>query len=391
LDKRDYYEVLGVARGASEDEIKKAFRKLAMKYHPDKNPDNKEAEAKFKEINEAYEVLSDSEKRNLYDQFGHAGVNQNTGGYGGAGGFGDFGGFEDILNEMFGGGFGGFRSSGRRSGPAKGADLRVDLTLTFVEAAFGVEKTIEFYRTEECHTCGGTGAEAGSNVSTCAQCGGSGEVKYAQRSLFGETISVRPCSACGGSGKTIDKPCHTCKGKGKVKKKRTIDIKIPAGVSGGNQMTLRDEGDLGSKGGPRGDVYVVLKVLNHDLFKRDGNDIFCDIEITYTQAVLGDEIIVPTLDGKVSYKIPEGTPSGKTFRLKGKGVPVLNGYGRGDQYVRVIVKIPSKLNEKQREALKAYAQAMGEKLESEKTESAKGENSKGDKKFFEKVKDAFNN
>jgi molecular chaperone DnaJ len=381
LEKRDYYEVLGVARGATEEEVKKAFRKLAMKYHPDKNPDNKESEAKFKEINEAYEVLSDTEKRNLYDQFGHAGVNQNAGGFGGgAGGFGDFGGFEDILSEMFGGGFGGFRSSGRRSGPVKGADLRVDLTITFEEAAFGVEKNIEFYRTEDCQSCGGTGAESGSKVSTCAQCGGAGEVKFAQRSLFGETISVRQCTTCGGTGKTIDKPCHTCKGKGKVKKKRAIDIKIPAGVTGGNQLTLREEGDLGTKGGPRGDVYVVLRVLNHAVFKRDGNDIFCDVEITYTQAVLGDEIIVPTLDGKVSYKIPDGTPSGKTFRLKGKGVPVLNGYGRGDQYVRVIVKIPTKLNDKQKEALKAYAHTMGETLES----------SKGDKKFFEKVKEAFN-
>lgn len=382
MDKRDYYEVLGVARGATEEEVKKAFRKLAMKYHPDKNPDNKESEAKFKEINEAYEVLSDSEKRNLYDQFGHAGVNQNAGGFGGggAGGFGDFGGFEDILSEMFGGGFGGARSGARRNGPVKGADLRVDLTITFEEAAFGVEKNIEFYRTEDCQTCGGTGAESGSKVNTCTQCNGQGEVKYAQRSLFGETISIRPCSACGGTGKTIEKPCHTCKGRGKVKKKRAIDIKIPAGVSVGNQLTLRDEGDLGSKGGPRGDVYVVLRVLSHAIFKRDGNDIFCDVEITYTQAVLGDEIIVPTLDGKVSYKIPEGTTSGKTFRLKGKGVPVLNGYGRGDQYVRVIIKVPTKLNDKQKAALKNFADSMGEILE----------NAKGDKKFFEKVKEALN-
>lgn len=376
MDKKDYYETLGVDRSATEEDLKKAYRKLAMKYHPDKNPDNKEAEAKFKEINEAYEILSDSEKRNLYNQFGHAGVNQNGGGYGGF--EGGFGGFEDIINEMFGGGFGGgFRgSNARRNGPQKGADIRVDLDMTFEEAAFGANKEIEFYRTEECPSCNGSGAEKDSAVSTCSSCNGAGEVRYSQRTLFGESISVRACDSCNGTGKKIEKPCNTCKGKGKIKKKKTMEVKIPGGVSTGNQMTLRGEGDLGTKGGPRGDVGVVIRVRPHALFQRDGNDVFMDMDITFTQAVMGAELTVATLDGKVSYKIPEGTPSGKTFRLKGKGIQNLNGYGRGDQYIRVNVVIPTKINDKQKEALKAFAKAMGEDVD--------------DKGFFDKIKDAFN-
>lgn len=374
MDKRDYYDVLGVAKGASDDELKKAYRKLAMQFHPDKNPDNPEAEGKFKEINEAYEVLSDSEKRNLYDQFGHAGVNQNGGGGFGGGFEGGFGGFEDIINEMFGGGFRS-SSSSRRNGPQKGSDVRVDMTLTFEEAAFGVSKEIEFYRTEDCPTCDGTGAQKDSPVHTCNKCNGTGEVRFSQRTLFGESVSVRACDSCGGTGKTIEKPCNTCKGRGRVKKSKKMEVKIPGGVSTGNQLTLRAEGDLGSKGGPRGDVYVAIRVQPHDIFKRDGNDVFCDIDITYTQATLGAEITVPTLDGKVAYKIPEATPSGKTFRLKGKGIQNLNGYGRGDQYVRVNVIIPNKLNDKQKEALKAFAKAMGEEIE--------------DKGILGKIKDNF--
>ena len=380
-EKRDYYEVLGVSRNADESELKKAYRKLAMKYHPDRNPDDKDAETKFKEINEAYEILSDKEKRSLYDQFGHAGVNQNAGG-GFSGGFGEgFGGFEDIINEMFGGGFGGFSSSSRRrNGPRKGNDIKVDVTLTFEEAVFGCEKEIEFYRTEECPTCNGEGAEPNSKVNTCSKCNGTGEVRYAQRSLFGETISVKRCDACGGKGKVYENPCHTCKGKGKVKKKKTIKVNIPEGVYNGAQLSIRGEADLGTKGGPRGDVYVVMRVLPHKFFKRDGEDIFLDIDITYTQAVLGAEIIVPTLDGKVSYKISPGTPSGKTFRLKGKGVPYLNAYGRGDQYVRVNIVVPKDLNSKQKEALKKYATTMAEDL------SKFGSNVKG---FFNKIKDGL--
>lgn len=403
-DKRDYYEVLGVDRGADDAALKSAYRKLAMKYHPDRNPDNPEAEQQFKEINEAYEILSDREKRNLYDQFGHAGVNQNAGG--GPGGFGGagFGGFEDIINEMFGGGFGGFGgSTSRRSGPRKGKDIRVDITLTFEEAAFGTNKEIEFYRTEECPTCNGDGAEPGTAKHTCTQCNGTGEVRYRQNSLFGESISVQACNQCNGTGETFDQPCHTCKGKGKVKKKRTIDVKIPAGVYNGAQMTLRGESDLGSKGGPRGDVYVVMRVMGHPTFKRDGDDVFSSINISFVQATLGDEVVVPTLDGKVNFKIPPGTESGKQFRLKGKGVHVLNGYGRGDHYVRVIVDIPKSLNAEQKRLLKAFDDSMqGKKsskiketeTETQKTEAKTEEPSKSEEKnsdgsFFDKVKDVF--
>ncbi len=375
MSKKDYYEVLGVSRDADEAEIKKAYRKLAMKYHPDRNPDDKEAEHKFKEANEAYEVLSNAEKRNLYDQFGHAGVNQNMGG-GGAGGFGGgFGGFEDIINEMFGGGFGGFSSGRRRNGPVKGRDINVEVTLTFEEAAFGTSKTIEYYRTEECETCGGSGAEPGSKVETCSTCNGTGEVRYAQRSLFGETISVRPCETCGGKGEVFENACHTCKGKGRVKKKRQLDVKIPAGIFSGAQMAVRGEGDLGHKGGPRGDVNVLIRVARHETFKRDGDDVFCEIPITFTQATLGAEIVVPTLDGKIKFKIPEGTESGKQFRLKGKGIQVLNGYGRGDQYVRVYIETPKGLTRAQKDALKAFAKTMGEEI--------------NEKNILDKVKDKF--
>lgn len=380
MSKRDYYEVLGVNRGADEAELKRAYRKLAMQYHPDKNPNDKEAEAKFKEINEAYETLSDGEKRNLYDQFGHAGVNQNMGGGGFDGNFGGFGGFEDILSEMFGGGFGG--STRRKSGPRKGADIPVEVSITFEESAFGTSKTIEYYRTEECPTCSGTGAEAGSSKSKCSKCSGTGELRFVQRSLFGEQISVKECDACSGTGETVDKPCQTCKGKGRVKKSKKMEIKIPAGIFHGAAMSLRGEGDLGTKGGPRGDVTVHVRVQNHPIFKRDGNDVFTELEISYAQAVMGAEVTVMTLDGKVAYHIPAGTESGKSFRLKGKGIPDLNGYGRGDQYVRVTIKVPSKLTDKQKEALKNFAKEMGDDMES-------FEKGGKDKKIFDKVKDVF--
>jgi molecular chaperone DnaJ len=376
-DKRDYYEVLGVEKGVSEQDLKKAYRKKAMKYHPDRNADNPEAEDKFKEVNEAYEVLSDGEKRNLYDQFGHAGVNQNAGGqgYGGFGGQG-FGGFEDIFGDLFGGGF----SSGRRSnGPKRGADVRVDLTINFEDAAFGVKKDIEFLRTEECTTCHGDGAEPGTNTSTCTECNGQGQVRYAQRSLFGETIQVRECDKCHGKGKTFDTPCHTCKGHGKIRKKKKMSVELPAGVDNGSVMSLRGEGQLGSKGGPRGDVKVVIRVKEHKLFVRDGNHVMYELHITFAQATLGAEVVVPTLEGKVKYKITPGTQSGTMFRLKGKGIPVLNGYGKGDQYVKVIVDIPTKLNDEQKESLTNYAISMGEKAEF----------SSKPKGFFNKVKDAL--
>ncbi len=376
MNKRDYYEILGVDKNADDSTLKKSYRKLAMKYHPDKNPDDKESESKFKEINEAYEVLSDSEKRHLYDQFGHAGVNQNAGAGGGYGGFGTggFGGFEDIINEMFGGGGAGRR----RSGPNKGADIRVDITIPFKDAVFGLSKEIEYYRTEECPTCNGTGAEPGSSVKTCHQCNGAGQVRYAQRTLFGESISVKECNVCGGTGEVPDKVCHTCKGKKKVKKKRKVEIKIPAGVDNGSVLTLRGEGDLGSKGGPRGDVHIVIRVLADKDFKRDGNDIYYELHISFAHATLGGEVKVPTLEGKVKYPIESGTQSGTVFRLKGKGVPVLDSYGKGDMYVKVIVDIPSKLSLKQKEALKTFAQSMGEIIPDK------------NKNLFDKMKDTFN-
>lgn len=374
--KRDYYEVLGVNKDASGDELKKAYRKLAMKYHPDRNAGGeKESEAKFKEINEAYEVLSDGEKRRMYDQFGHAGVNGAPGGEGGfGGGFSGFGGFDDIFSEIFGGGFSG---GARRQGPRKGSDVQVNVTLTFMEAAFGATVPIEILRTEECEVCSGSGAEAGSETKTCSRCNGTGELRYAQRSLFGETISVRECDTCRGKGKVHEKPCGTCKGHGIVRKKKKMEVKIPAGVETGNVMTLRGEGDLGAKGGPRGDAQIVLKVKPHEIFTRDGKDILCEIPITFPQAVIGDQITVPTLDGKVKYDIPAGTQSGTVFRLKGKGIQDINGYGRGDLYVKVVVEIPKKLNDKQKKALKDFSDAMGP------------DGHEKQKNFFDKVKSAF--
>lgn len=376
-DKRDYYEVLGVDRGVSEQDLKKAYRKKAMKYHPDRNSEDKDAEAKFKEANEAYEVLSDPEKRSLYDQFGHAGVNQNAGG-GGFEGFGGagFGGFEDIFSDFFGGGFG---SSRRSNGPRKGTDIRVDITIDFEEAAFGVKKDIEFLRSEECPTCNGEGAEPGTSTSTCSQCNGQGQVRYAQRSLFGETIQVRECDKCQGKGKTYDTPCHTCKGHGKIRKKKKMGIEIPAGVDTGSVLSLRGEGQLGSKGGPRGDVKVVIRVNDHPQFVRDGNHILYELHITFAQAALGAEVVVPTLDGKVKFKVDAGTQSGKMARLKGKGIPVVNGYGKGDQYVKIIVDVPTKLTDDQKSKLIEYAVSRGEKNDF--TSKNKG--------FFNKVKDAL--
>lgn len=396
MSKSDYYELLGVDRNADENELKKAYRKLAMKYHPDRNPDDKEAEAKFKEINEAYEILSDPEKRKLYDQFGHAGVNQNMGGGSGFGGFeGGFGGFEDIINEMFGGGFGFGGSGGRRNAPRKGKDIRVDVTLEFEEAAFGKKTTIEYFRTETCDVCHGNGNEPGSETHKCSTCNGTGEVRYSQRSLFGESISVKACPTCKGKGETFDKPCHQCKGHGIVKKRYTKEIELPPGVFHGANMQIRGEGDLGQNGGPRGDVIVVVRVKPHKFFSRENNDIYYELWVSYAQAVLGGEVMVPTLDGKAKFTIPAGTPSGKQFKLKGKGIPVLNGYGRGDQYVRVNVEIPKSLTKKQKELLEAFENELGGKSSSTgNTESSSKSTSskskkKEDKTFFDKMKDVL--
>ncbi|MDF2839258.1 MAG: molecular chaperone DnaJ [Clostridia bacterium] len=375
--KRDYYEVLGINKGASEDEIKKAFRGLAKKHHPDVNQGNKESEAKFKEINEAYEVLSDKDKKAKYDQFGHAGVDSNGFGGAGAGGFGGgFGGFEDIF-DIFSN-LGGYGSSGRsKNGPRQGADLKYEVEIDFKEAAFGVKKEINITRSEKCEECKGSGAKAGSAVDTCKKCGGTGEVRYAQNTVFGRVVNVRPCDDCHGEGKIIKEPCPKCVGRGTVRKNKKITIEIPAGVDNGSVMPLRGEGEPGEKGGPKGDLYIYFRVKPHSLFKRDGMNLFCEIPISFVQATMGAEISVPTLEGQEQFEIPEGTQTGTTFKLKGQGIPSLRSKARGDLYFTVKVDIPRKLSDKQKEALKHFADAMGEEI------TGKG------KSFFDKVKDAF--
>ncbi|MCC5910330.1 MAG: molecular chaperone DnaJ [Clostridiaceae bacterium] len=378
MSKRDYYEILGLDKNASPEEIKKAYRKLAMKYHPDKNPDDKTAEDKFKEANEAYEVLGTPEKKQRYDQFGHAGVNGNGGGgFGDFGGFGGGGGFEDIFGDIFdmfgGGGF----SSRRRSGPQKGADIKYEVSISFEEAAFGTEKTIEFYKYENCNSCSGSGAKPGTSKKTCSHCKGTGEVRYAQRTPLGQIVNVKACDQCGGEGQIIEQPCETCKGKGKERKRKKVKVKIPAGVDNGSVIPMRGEGEPGTKGGPYGDLYILLRVLPHKIFEREGYDIICEIPITFVQAALGEELEVPTLEGRVKYKIPEGTQSSTIFRLKNKGVQNPKGYGKGDQYVKVVVETPKNLSEKQKEILKQFAAEGGEDIHEKR------------KSFFDKVKDAF--
>ena len=375
-EKRDYYEVLGVGKGSSDDEIKKAYRKLAKKYHPDLNPDNKEAEAKFKEVNEAFQILSDKEKRQRYDQFGHAGVDPNFGA-GAGGGFGGFdGGFDfgDIFGDIFGG-FGGGRSQSRRNSARPGRDISEDVTITFEEAAFGCEREISIYRTEYCPDCDGSGAKAGSEVTTCPQCGGSGQVRSVQRTILGSMQTVTTCPTCSGKGKIIKEPCPKCAGKGKVKKARKIKVKIPAGIDNGQSISLHGQGDVGDKGMPNGDLYVTVRVRPHEIFQRSRFDVQCEVPITFVQAALGAELEVPTLDGMVKYKIPEGTQTGTVFRLKNKGIPILQRSGRGDQYVKVNVEIPKNLSSKQKDILREF-EGMD-----------KGSNHSKQKSFFEKIRD----
>lgn len=366
--KRDCYEVLGVSRSASETEIKQAYRKLARQYHPDVNPGNKEAEEKFKEATEAYDVLGDPEKKARYDQFGHAGVdpNQAGGGFGGA----DFGGgFGDIFDMFFGGG------GQRRNGPQRGADLRYDMSLTFEEAVFGVEKEILIPRNETCPDCQGSGAAPGTHPTSCPHCHGTGQIKVTQRTPFGSIQTARTCPNCQGEGKTIASPCPTCSGHGKIRKTKTIKINVPAGSEDGLNLRLSGDGEGGTKGGPSGDLYVVLHVKPHKFYERDGNDIYCEIPITFVQAALGAEIEVPTLDGKVKMKIPEGTQTATIFRLKGHGVPYRRGSGRGDQHVRVVVATPTKLTDKQKQLLREFGEATSEQQQM------------GKKSFFDKVKE----
>ena len=359
--KRDYYEVLGVARGASEDEIKKAYKKMARKYHPDLNPGDKTAEEKFKEVNEAYEVLSDANKRARYDQYGHAGVDPNFGAGGGAGfdGSFDFGDLGDIFGSFFGGGFGGTRAN--PNAPQRGESLRTSVTISFEEAAFGCEKEISIERVEQCDTCRGTGCEKGTTAEVCPDCRGTGMVQQRRQTPLGYMSTSAPCQRCGGKGKIIHQPCPKCGGKGMIRHRKTIKVSIPAGIDNGQTISLRAQGNAGKNGGPAGDLLIVVSVRPHEIFRREGTSVLCEAPITFTQAVLGAELEIPTIDGKVKYTIPEGTQSGTTFRLKGKGIPGLNGRGRGDQYVTVYIETPRNLNREQKEALKKFSESLGEK------------------------------
>lgn len=371
MSKRDYYEVLGVEKGAGKDEIKKAYRKKAMKYHPDRNPDDAEAEAKFKEASEAAEVLLDENKKSRYDQFGHAGVDGQAGGGFGGGGFGDFGDLGDIFGDIFGGG----RSRGgrRRSAARPGNDLQMTLEVDFSEAAFGCEKNISLTRLAECETCHGTGGKDGSKPVNCDMCGGMGEVRR-QQGFF--TVS-QTCPKCSGAGQTVSDPCGTCHGDGRTRKKTELEVKVPGGIDHGQRLKLTGEGDAGSKGGPAGDLYVVIDIKEHELFERDGFDVHCTIPVSFSQAALGAEVEVPTLDGKVSVKVPTGTQSGKKMRLKGKGIQRLGGYGNGDQIMHIHVETPQKLSKEQEE--------LFQKLSTFDTESSHPM-SNG---FFDKVKNLF--
>ena len=367
-EKRDYYEVLGVGKDADAKEIKKAYRKLAMKYHPDKNPGDKDAEEKFKEINEAYEVLSDEEKRSTYDRFGHDGLN-GQGGFGGGQGFGGFGGsgfggFEDIFGDIFGSSFGGGfgSSSSRRRGPKRGADIRQSVTISFEDAAFGKKIKVKINRSEECEECHGSGARPGTSKKTCPTCHGSGTVQSVQRTPFGNIASQRTCSTCDGEGEINESPCNKCHGKGSVRKTKTIEVDIPAGIDDGQMIKLSGQGEVGEKGGPRGDLYIVVNVQKHDIFTREGYDVYIEMPIRFTQAALGDKLEVPTLDGKVSYTLPEGTQTGTVFRLREKGIPKLRSNSRGDQYVKVIIDTPKKLNDEQKELLRKFDESCGNKV-----------------------------
>ncbi|HEX7137792.1 MAG TPA: molecular chaperone DnaJ [Vicinamibacterales bacterium] len=380
MSRLDYYEVLGVSRSANDGEIKRAYRKLAMKYHPDRNPGDKAAEEKFKQAAEAYAILADGEKRSLYDRFGHAGVS----GAGAGAGFDPtvFNGFEDILGglgDIFGFGdlFGGGR---RRSGPQRGADLRYDLEITFEEAATGTETAIQIPRQENCETCHGSGAAPGTSPTTCPQCRGQGQVRFQQ----GFFTVARTCPQCRGNGKIVASPCHTCRGAGRVSRERKLTVKVPAGIATGQQLRLQGEGESGVLGGPAGNLYVVVQVQEHQFFRRDGNNLFCEIPVNFTTVALGGEIQVPTLDGSEPVKLPEGTATGTTLRLRGKGMPDVSGRGRGDLFATVQVQTPKKLNREQRRLLEDLAKALPvEKFE------PRARHDEDERNLFDRVKDMF--
>jgi molecular chaperone DnaJ len=363
-DKKDFYEVLGIHKGASEDEIKKAFRKKAMQYHPDKNPGDKQAEEAFKEVNEAYGILSDSEKKERYDRFGHAGVDPNSGfGGGGFGGgvefdFGDLGDLGDIFGSFFGGGMGS-SSARRRNMPRKGQSLQVSLRISFNEAAFGTSKKVKLKKMAECQSCHGTGAENGTAKNTCPTCHGSGRVQTQQNTPFGAFSSVNTCPQCHGTGEIIEKPCKECNGTGRIRTETTVSVEIPAGIDDGMAITIPGEGEPGVNGGPAGDLYVGVRVDDHKLFTRNGDDLWLEIPISFDQAALGTTITVPTLDEKVKYKVKPGTQPDTVFRLKGKGVKHLRGNRHGDLLVRVKLEVPTKLNDEQKKALKSMADKIG--------------------------------
>ncbi|MDD5902589.1 MAG: molecular chaperone DnaJ [Oscillospiraceae bacterium] len=363
-EKRDYYEVLGVSKGASEDELKKAYRKLAKENHPDLHPGDKECEARFKEINEAYEVLSDSDKRAKYDQFGHAAFDPNQGfGGGGFGGFEGFGGFGDIFGDIFSG-FGGFGGGGRNpNAPRKGDNLRATVNIKFEEAAFGVKKEVFVAKVEQCPDCKGTGCAEGTTAEVCPDCKGTGSVKTTQRTPFGMVQSTGQCPKCKGRGKIIHTPCKSCRGVGSVRRQHKVTVTVPAGIDDGQTISLRGQGNAGINGGPAGDLLITVLVQPHARFERDGASILLEQEISFTQAALGSDVEVPTLDGKVKLNIPEGTQPGSVFRLKGKGVPYLRANGRGDQFVTVKVAVPKNMSSAQKEALRQYAASMGETVE----------------------------
>jgi molecular chaperone DnaJ len=382
VSKRDYYEILEVTRTASDGEIKSAYRKLAMKYHPDRNPGDKNAEDRFKEAAEAYAILADTEKRSLYDRFGHAGVSSAAGA--GAGFdpsvFQDFGDIFGNLGDIFGFGdlFGGGR---RRGGPQRGADLRYDLEITFEESAHGAETSIQIPREENCEACKGTGAAPGSQPATCPQCRGQGQVRFQQ----GFFTVARTCPQCRGTGQVIAKPCQTCRGAGRQSRERKIVVKIPAGIATGQQLRLHGEGEAGSAGGPAGHLYVVVHVREHEFFRRDGNNLFCEIPVNFTTLALGGEVQVPTLDGVENVKVHEGTQTGTSLRLKGKGMPDVNGNGQGDLFATVQVQTPKKLSKEQRHLLEQLATS----LPSEKFRPRAREDDQDERNLFDRVKDMF--
>ena len=371
--KRDFYEVLGVSRGASDDEIKKAYRKLAKQYHPDLNPGDKTAEAKFKEINEAYEILTDKDKRSRYDQFGHAGVDPNFG----AGG-GGFGGFNmgdidlgDLFGSFFGGGFGGAQRANPNA-PRRGENLRTAVTISFEEAAFGCEKEITVTRSEPCQTCHGNGCAPGTTAEVCPDCHGTGSIRIQRGGGAFTFATSAPCTRCQGTGRIIHTPCPDCHGEGSVRKQRKLTVTIPAGIDNGQAISLRGQGGAGVNGGPAGDLLISVTVRPSDKFRREGTAVYYDQPVSFAQAALGAKLTIPTIDGKVEYPMPRGTQPGTTFRLRGKGFPSVNGRGRGDQFVTVRVEVPTSLTREQEEALNAFAEAMGE------------EEAEGGKGFFDK-------